>query len=943
MSKTILKYVKNRSQEIRIETPKFVLDDNKWKIDKDSPAGSSSYFWQEYEDALEIVNGIIEFENKYNSHDLFNNRILFIGQRGAGKTSSMKSFAHSLEEARSNNIRVFSCLPMVDPNHLDKNSSLLQTVITRMYSGAEKLMHDGGNSESIIALREQLIKQFDKVLKSIKALFASEKSSYTLEWLNEKSKSLQIRDGIRDLVSQYIEFYNKVNKTNMSYLVLMIDDIDMTVSHAHEMLEQLWKYLDVDKLIILISANLSQLMNEIREHYSKSFEETLKDAEQAKSIDVEDMASKYLLKLFPASHRVRVEHNISLMLDTTLTISNGNKTEDVVESGDLQKVVLTLIWEKTRLLFIPKDAKSTLHPIIPTNLRELMQFLDMLTSLKEVRTGEQHQMFEDIVSYENCRDNVDRFKKYFIHNWIPEHLSVEEELVFNNIPADITEVNKHLINSINVIGTNHKRSLMSREVDLDIIERNAENVNIDRDIYTMVSPNDPKFVKANKISDIFNQPSNYSYGDLLLMIDKYETYFESEKDRRFSNAIKIYYTILLFDTMFFKSTDVNYDVTKPEGNDLDEMLIPIQKLIGGTVYYPNYFEIITDKYFNQKGPSYDAKRAFYHKHALKEGEKVDSQCPLFSVLYYGDIRPDRYDTKHIYDTTYEKDASVDGTLYVTFDILSTLSNMLNPVHTIKRANGHVEDDLTNRLEEWGNKCKIGNTDKKTPNSILPFYSVDMMLHYLRKSYSSDEFEVLKEFEEKEETKDIIKAANNYKSIFKNSNPLAIQSSKTVKIPNKEIEAYKTDVIDKIMSYFNKLDVSCEKQHDINVRESFRDYAVSLLLKEYKESRRDLAMLIRDIDKCKGIPDICEYVVKTLWKDTIIEKEVRIQIQNIVHKKDFVDNYYNKLEIRTKTLIEGIELNKNEIWNVYNSIFCNAQQFLGFKSNNSSESSEHASA
>ena len=150
-------------------------------------------------------------------------------------------------------------------------------------------------------------------------------------------------------------------------------------------------------------------------------------------------------------------------------------------------------------------------------------------------------------------------------------------------PADITEINKHLINSINVIGTRHKNRLMSRQVDLYMIERNAENINIDRDIYTMVSPNDPKFVKANKISDIFNQPSNYSYGDLLLMIDKYETYFESEEDRKFTDAIKIYYSILLFETMFFKSKNVNYDFN----DETKYPTIPIQRLIGGNVYYPN--------------------------------------------------------------------------------------------------------------------------------------------------------------------------------------------------------------------------------------------------------------------------------------------------------------------------------------------------------------------
>lgn len=223
-----------------------------------------------------------------------------------------------------------------------------------------------------------------------------------------------------------------------------------------------------------------------------------------------------------------------------------------------------------------------------------MQFLDMLTSLKPV--AEKNNMgklrlFGDLDAYNNCKDNLGKFKSYILHNWIPNHLSVEEELVFENIPTDITEINKHLINAINMIGTNHKKAIMSREVGLDIIERNAENVYIDRDIYTMVSPNDPKFVKANKISDIFNQPSNYSYGDLLLMIDKYETYFESGDDRKFTDAIKVYYSILLFETMFFDSTMVDYSLSiklaqaicidKDKKNTSFEQISQITRVKGG--------------------------------------------------------------------------------------------------------------------------------------------------------------------------------------------------------------------------------------------------------------------------------------------------------------------------------------------------------------------------
>ena len=753
MSTYTLTYRKERSQEICVETIE--------NIGKDV----NLYFNREYDEAIKLVKEIILLQGikedeedrgtnvdrsykQNNKRDVAkygcNNRILFAGQRGCGKTSVMRSLAEYLSKHKitinydgdKDDVKVrCCCLPMVDPSHFDNNNNILLTVITSMFSVAKGYMKAVGDQNDT-ADREDLLRQFETVFKSLDSI-RSEITSYTLESLNRKSDAEDLRKKMNDLVSKYLKY---IVGDKESRLVLLIDDIDMSVSYAPEMLEQLRKYLELDNLIILMSANLGQLSNEMREKYSSAFQNTLKDSNQALSIDVEDLATKYLLKLFPTSRRVNVERHASQLLKTKLKImgdsQNDSKEDKPIVEEDFQKVILSLIWSKTRLLFIPKDPENTLHPIIPTNLRDLAQFLDMLTALEKVEPGEKN-LFKDFDEYDRCNKNLQVFKRYVMNTWIPNRLAVEEELVFKNIPTDITEINKHLINSINVIGTKHKTRLMSREVSLDMIERNAENVNIDRDIYTMVSPNDPKFVKANKISDIFNQPSNYSYGDLLLMIDKYETYFESEEDRRFTDAIKIYYSILLFETMFFKSQNVDYIF---EDNKKYEV-IPIQKLIGGNVYYPNYFEIITDKNFNQKGPSFDAKRAFYHKVKVTNDNKVGGKYPLFAVLYYGDIRPDRYEKNHIYDTTFSKNAEVDGVNYVTFDILSILNNMLNPCHTLNRLNNKNFKPsnwktIVDNIKQWGNDNQTNN--KYIPNAILPFYAVDLMLTYLRHDCSTED-------------------------------------------------------------------------------------------------------------------------------------------------------------------------------------------------------------
>lgn len=952
MSKYTLTYEKDKSQEIYIEEIK--------EIGKDG----SLYFNKEYEDSLNLIKAIVEAQinNKDNNANYScNNRILFTGQRGSGKTSVMRSLAKYLSNEKTigqntnKTVVTFSCLPMVDPSHFDNNNNILLTVITNMFSEAKRKMNedkDGGDT----AKREDLLKQFEKVFKSLDSI-KSELSSYTLESLNRKSDAEDLKDKMKDLVQKYLTFQGC--GMGQSRLVLLIDDIDMSVSYAPEMLEQLRKYLELDNLIILMSANLGQLSNEMREKYSSAFQYTLKDSNQALSIDVEDLATKYLLKLFPTSRRINVERHVDQLLKTDLFIKGWNekkgKNDNTAseDNGNFQKVILSLIWSKTRLLFIPKDPENTLHPIIPTNLRDLAQFLDMLISLKTVEPRN-NNLFKEFAEYEECQKNLQVIKRYVMNTWIPNHLSVEEELVFKNIPTDITEINKHLINAINVRGTNHKTRLMSREVSLDMIERNAEDINIDCDIYTMVSPNDPKFVKANKISDIFNQPSNYSYGDLLLMIDKYETYFESEEDRRFTDAIKIYYTILLFETMFFKSKDVKYikadfDKDKKAGKD---MVIPIQKLIGGTVYYPNYFEIITSKHFKQKGPSYDAKRAFYHKIAVATTKKTDSgeikelesseikkqvgeKYPLFSVLYYGDIRPDRYETRHIYDTEFDNDSDVDDKKYVTFDILSILNNMLNPCHTISRMGNDYESTVN--LDSWSSENVLkdkSNKDFYLPNALLPFYSVDIMLQYLKYSVSVDnsigellnmqeqdlnedgkDNYILLNKTEKEKLESLLEDIKDNSKISEKEFLKKKKDSKgketkfvdfsilnTISEGNRTILTETRKVFDKVYSFdYSKL------YERFSIIDSFKDYIMALVLKHYEGSTRERELLLKNLHKYNTCSEIFKYLFSVLCKDDYRENSVRMFVQNAVHSYEFVHFYYNKLWNYTARMLENVNV------------------------------------
>jgi hypothetical protein len=762
------------------------------------------FFEDEYTKANAIIESIkTSIQNDSKKNNIFgkNNIIIFSGNRGTGKTSAMVSFGEILKN-KYDDINVLES--RIDPSHFQENKSILLSIITLLFRNIKDEVEKGSH------IPNDLLNEFEKVFRAIKKTGEPIPKESSLEYLNQLSDSLDLRKSVEKLVEGYLKFWNTKDenkKTNYKYVALMIDDLDMSVSYAPTMLEQIRKFLFCNNLIILIATNIDQLQIEMQEYYGKYFEKTLSVGEKSIiSVDVEEMATQYLLKLFPPLHRIHIGNSGDKLIKAGIKYIGKNESE-TENYGDLQKYILSLIWEKTRLIFIPQ--KGLLHPVIPANLRALCQFIYMLKEMKEV---DKSAMFKDKNSYDTIKENFLKFKDYILNVWIPSSLSFEEQQIFDNIPQEIGRINKYLIQSINFMGAKYKKRLSFKDIDFANNEKLREKIS-ERDIYTFVSVNDPRFSMANRISDIYNYPSNNSMGDILLLVDKYQTYFESVNENKFIEAVRIYYSMLLFETMFFDNT-TKLDIKAP--NKELPPVTNIQKLIGGTLYFPHYFDLITNEKYERiislaqkfyqisrkiteteqkkakknkintpvndsSGGSIDIEKAerdvlenkleetrnklhgllprcftdndikyfiknfsdtendpphlFYHtcKRELLESDRSfkDILVPFF-IAYYGEHRPRRSFRKHIYDT----EKGTDNTELVRFDILSLLVNILNPEHTIRRyfnTNNKLTESDKKEIDDWVAKSSAW-TDGNPINFLLPIYSVDLMLHYLRTPY-----------------------------------------------------------------------------------------------------------------------------------------------------------------------------------------------------------------
>ena len=231
---------RNKRHQVQIESI---------KTNESGQVSEGVFFTKEYEHAISILNSIIDIQNSNDDKNCDchqkeqksccsrnkklgrNNIILFTGERGSGKTSTILSFGQYLENNKVNN-KKFKCLPLIDPSYFDNNNNILKSVLTTMFKMAKCMLKCQNNNDEHNDYSD-LWKRFDKVFKTLGDIEGARKQDYSLETLNELGESSNLQDAMQDLVKEFIS----KSPCKFDFLVLLIDDLDMNVSYASQMLE----------------------------------------------------------------------------------------------------------------------------------------------------------------------------------------------------------------------------------------------------------------------------------------------------------------------------------------------------------------------------------------------------------------------------------------------------------------------------------------------------------------------------------------------------------------------------------------------------------------------------------------------------------------------------------------------------------------------------------
>ncbi|RRJ86908.1 hypothetical protein EG240_15680 [Paenimyroides tangerinum] len=424
---------------------------------------NTSIFKEVYEAALKNVEEIVEQSSKNNTYDDFNNIIAFTGERGKGKSSSMISFRDALVGKNSDNHKSFfsnsvvlantqfATIDIVDPSLFRGGESLFEIILAQMFDKFQNKIskHDCNLSDDS---RRNIIKQFQQVFENLQIINSDRKELYkkeSIEALSRLATSSNLRKCFKDLIAIYLKEFEE----KKDFLVIAIDDFDLNISGAYEMLEDIRQFLIQSNIILLVACKIEQLRETIN----------VKLNNQKLSIDFEKKSEKYLEKLIPFTRRL-VLPDVKKIKKIDFEIRKGNSVLFESNSSNLYEIVKNDLYNNFKLVFKTNQVGYIFNL---DTIRGIQNFFNLSNSnnisilkkyiLNEIEKNKiEFDFFKslDDVKIEHCNLTIIKFlfEKYKISELrtlsiskIPERISIgdviysmkcfEDKLSFNDYPG----------------------------------------------------------------------------------------------------------------------------------------------------------------------------------------------------------------------------------------------------------------------------------------------------------------------------------------------------------------------------------------------------------------------------------------------------------------------------------------------------------------------------
>jgi hypothetical protein len=253
-----------------------------------------------------------------------------------------------------------------------------------------------------------------------------------------------------------------------------------------------------------MAADIRQLSDAKEQSVRKDFK-TLIDA-NSMSETPKSITAKYLLKLIPDKRRLTLP--FTTKKDSKISLYDGTNNE-ICNSENIQDLFLKLRYTNYHILFVKPETGT--HPIIPGNIRELIEWLIFLN-----------------ITYDNKLVALDYFNDRFVNVYCENYLSKED---------------LNIIYLINETTSDRFHKTIIEEI-VALFKKN--DFSIEKEHINIVGNDDSELI--NEFKEIINR-GNYAYnislGDILLFLDIVERYHSTDRFKKLIFAIRTLITIRL--------------------------------------------------------------------------------------------------------------------------------------------------------------------------------------------------------------------------------------------------------------------------------------------------------------------------------------------------------------------------------------------------------------
>lgn len=419
-----------------------------------------SMFYAQYNKAYDILKDMMErnwdiISKGETTITMTPNIIAFCGDRGEGKTSCMESFTQKIMYDGTLSL---AFMDLIDPAFFDNDHNVVELILGLLYKNffekeKENEKHkeewDKEEFDKKTALTQELSTLFQRARLCLRNMAEGKERMFDpLEQLSVMMSGMSLHERIEELFAKYLKWCD-----DKECLIIRIDDIDLNMEGAYEMLENLRIYLNNPRCIILMSAKIDQLQKVVAEGLTKQ----MKDPEK---FDANAMALRYIIKVIPIGRQVNMP-KVYDVCNKKLEIYSSRYDGNPQKYLSVKDAVVRMIFIKTRFLFY--NSKGSVSLIIPNNLRSLRHLIGMLDGML------------DFIDRKTSSENMQAFIYYLFHTWT-EQLEKEHRLFAARLVGEqnLIELNKIVVHYLAQYISDEKK----QEDYKDIVNPSVANYNV---------------------------------------------------------------------------------------------------------------------------------------------------------------------------------------------------------------------------------------------------------------------------------------------------------------------------------------------------------------------------------------------------------------------------------------------------------------------------------